>query len=238
MTKQTYTLIDQYMRTCMDDSVHDVEHIYRVLYNALQIAETEENVDLDVLIAACLLHDIGRPEQFADHSLCHAQVGAEKAERFLREVGFGEVFVQKVCHCIRTHRFRKNDPPQSVEAKILFDADKLDVTGALGIARSLMYKGEVTEPIYLTLPDGSISDGSDDASPSFFWEYKFKLERLYDRFFTAMGDEMARERREIAVAFYDALRREVTEGRAAGQTILNAWIGEKEIDKEDHHESF
>ena len=185
---------------------------------------------------ACLLHDIGRPEQFADPSLCHAQVGADKAERFLRRLGFDEDFVSRVSHCIRTHRFRKNDPPVSIEAKILFDADKLDVTGALGIARSLMYKGEVTEPIYLTLPDGSISDGSGDTSPSFFREYKFKLERLYDRFLTARGAELARERREIAAAFYDALRREVTEGRAAGREILKEWLGKSE--KEEHHESF
>ena len=82
MTHQTYTHIEAYMRTCMSDSAHDVEHIYRVLYNALQIAEGEENVDRDVLIAACLLHDIGRQEQFAEPSLCHARVGAEKAGGF------------------------------------------------------------------------------------------------------------------------------------------------------------
>lgn len=236
MTHQTYTQIEQYMHDCMLDSAHDVEHIYRVLYNALQIAEAEIGVDRDVLIAACLLHDIGRPEQFADPTLCHAQVGAEKAGRFLRRLGFDEDFVGRVSHCIRTHRFRKNAPPVSIEAKILFDADKLDVTGALGIARSLMYKGEVTEPIYLTLPDGTISDGSGDTAPSFFREYKFKLERLYDRFLTARGAELARERREIAVAFYEALLREVTEGRAAGQEILKECLGKSE--KEDYHEPF
>ena len=224
MTHQTYTQIEQYMCDCMLDSAHDVEHIYRVLYNALQIAEAEIGVDRDVLIAACLLHDIGRPEQFADPTLCHAQVGAEKAGRFLRELRFGEDFVSRVSHCISTHRFRKNDPPVSIEAKILFDADKLDVTGALGIARSLMYKGEVTEPIYLTLPDGSISDGSGDTSPSFFREYKFKLERLYDRFLTARGAELARERRKIAADFYEALWREVTQSRAMGRKLLEESI--------------
>lgn len=67
------------MFSCMEDSVHDKEHIYRVLYNALNIAKTEENVDYDVLICACLLHDIGRKEQFENPSLCHAKVGAELA---------------------------------------------------------------------------------------------------------------------------------------------------------------
>ena len=224
MTHQAYTHTEAYMRSCMSDSAHDVEHIYRVLYNALQIAEGEENVDRDVLIAACLLHDIGRQEQFADPSLCHARVGAEKAGRFLRRLGHPEEFVERVCDCIRTHRFRKNDPPVSMEAKILFDADKLDVTGALGIARSLQYKGEVEEPLYRVLPDGAISDGTDDAGPSFFQEYHFKLERLYDRFLTARGAELARERRQIAADFYEALRREVTQSRAMGRKLLEEQI--------------
>ena len=74
MTGETFRLLETYMQTCMQDSAHDREHIYRVLSNALEIAKTEPEVDYDILIAACLLHDIGRPEQFADPSLCHAAV--------------------------------------------------------------------------------------------------------------------------------------------------------------------
>lgn len=47
-----------------------------------------------------------------------------------------------------THRFRKNRPPESPEAKILFDADKLDVTGAMGVARTLVYQGTMAQPLY------------------------------------------------------------------------------------------
>lgn len=220
MTKETYQLIETYMQSCMEDSAHDQEHIYRVLYNALQIAETEESTDYDVLITACLLHDVGRKEQFADPSLCHAAVGGEKAYCFLMENGFNTEFAEKVKHCIVTHRFRKAMQPESLEAKILFDADKLDVTGALGIARTLMYKGNMTEPVYTLLPDGSISDGTQDDAPSFFREYRFKLEKLYDRFYTAKGAEMARQRREIAAAFYESLYCEVNDGRKAGQQRL------------------
>ena len=79
MNKETYDLIEGYMLSSMDDAAHDKEHIYRVLYTALDIAKTEEDVDMDVLITACLLHDVGRKEQFENPKLCHAQVGAEKA---------------------------------------------------------------------------------------------------------------------------------------------------------------
>ena len=74
----------------MQDSAHDREHVYRVLYTALDIAAHEPGADADVLIAACLLHDVGRAEQFRDPQADHAQVGAEKALRFLRDEGWGE----------------------------------------------------------------------------------------------------------------------------------------------------
>lgn len=210
MKKKTYELLESYMHSCMSDSAHDREHVYRVLFNALKIAGELTCVDTDILIAACLLHDIGRKEQFADPQLCHAQVGSEKAYEFLTQNGFSLEFSTAVADCIRTHRFRKSDPPQSLEAKILFDADKLDVTGAIGIARTLLYKGDQVEPLYIRHPDGRISNGEADEVSSFFREYKFKLEKLYDRFLTAKGAEMARQRQQTAVQFYEALYREVT----------------------------
>lgn len=220
MKQTTYTLLEDYMHACMADSAHDKEHVYRVLYSALQIAREEEKVDYDVLITACLLHDIGRKEQFENPDLCHALVGAEKACRFLAEQGFAEDFAQKVCHCIRTHRFRKAMPPETVEAKILFDADKLDATGAIGIARTLMYKADMQEPLYRFLPDGRISDGTEDLGASFFREYKFKLEKLYHRFYTQAGSRMAQRRRQIAADFYEQLYREVSDGYDLGRAAL------------------
>ena len=220
MKKETYEWIENYMLSCMKDSAHDREHIYRVLFNALEIAKGEREVDHDLLITACLLHDIGRPEQFEDPSLCHAAVGSEKAYRFLKENGFDEPFCQGVRHCIATHRFRKAMEPETLEARILFDADKLDVTGAIGIARSLMYMGNMIEPIYHVLPDGTISDGTKEEPPSFFREYKFKLEKLYDKFYTATGAKLAQQRKEIAAAFYESLYREVNTGYQSGSEML------------------
>lgn len=220
MTKSTYTLLDTYMCSCMDDSAHDRDHIYRVLYNALEIAETEPDVDYDVLIGACLLHDVGRKEQYEDPSLCHAAVGAEKAYAFLRAHGFGEGYAQHVKACIQTHRFRKENLPATIEAKILFDADKLDVTGAIGIARTLLYRGIVSEPLYTVTSDGTISDGTDTEEDSFFREYKFKLEKLYSNFYTKKGAELAADRQTIAADFYTHLLKEVRFSYEIGQNKL------------------
>ena len=221
MDKQTFSLLENYMLSCMTDSAHDQEHIYRVLYHALEIADTEANVDYDVLITACLLHDIGRQEQFKNPDLCHAQIGSAKAYSFLIEHNFAPDFANKVKHCILTHRFRKNQLPQTIEAKILFDADKLDATGAMGIARSLVYKGNVAEPLYSLLPDGTVSNGENDTAPSFFHEYKFKLEKLYAKFHTARGAEMARKRQTAAAAFYSAMLEEASSAYQNGRQHLN-----------------
>ena len=220
MKRETYALLESYMLSCMEDSAHDKEHIYRVLYTALDIAQTEENVNHDVLIGACLLHDIGRKEQFENPKVCHAQAGAEKAYRFLREKDFPEDFAEHVRKCILSHRYRKSNPPESIEAKILFDADKVDVAGAVGIARTLVYKGKVSDALYTLLPDGQVSDGENDVLPSFFQEYKYKLEKLYTNFYTARGAQLAKQRQNAAADFYKNMLREVREAYVDGATRL------------------
>jgi len=220
MTKEFFSRLEAYMLSAMEDSAHDPEHIYRVLHNALLIAQEEEVVDYDVLITACLLHDVGRKAQFADPQVCHAQAGSEMAYHYLMEQGKPEEFCEQVRHCIRTHRFRSNDQPRTIEARILFDADKLDVTGALGIARTLMYKGNTAEPIYHLRPDGSVSDGTEDDRPSFFREYVFKLDKIYDRFYTAKGAQLAENSRQAAKDFYDALYQQITQPRQQGISLL------------------
>ncbi|MDE7416038.1 MAG: HD domain-containing protein [Lachnospiraceae bacterium] len=220
MNRETYVLIENYMRSCMEDSAHDQEHIYRVLYNALDIAKTEKNVNYDILIAACLLHDIGRKEQFENPALCHAKVGSDKAYHFLTEHGFPSDYAEQVKQCIRTHRYRRDALPQSLEAQILFDADKLDVAGAIGIARTLVYKGAISEPLYSVSPNGEVLTGENDTTPSFFQEYKYKLEKLYSNFYTKRAAEMAKERQQNAVDFYNALFREVSTPYQSGKNEL------------------
>ena len=227
MNRETYCLLEEFMLCSMDDAAHDKEHIYRVLYNALEIAKTEENVNYDVLIAACLLHDIGRKEQFENPALCHAIVGSEKACQFLVTHGFEAFYAEQVKQCIRTHRYRKEEPPQSLEAKILFDADKLDVAGAIGIARTLLYKGIVSEPLYSVLPNGVVSAGENDSTPSFFQEYKYKLENLYSSFYTEKATAIAKERQHIAVAFYNKLYQEINASYQSGIDELNNVLEDK-----------
>ncbi|MDR2606473.1 MAG: HD domain-containing protein [Oscillospiraceae bacterium] len=211
--------IEQFMLSQMSDSAHDREHVYRVLYYALDIAAHEGGADYAVLTAACLLHDIGRSAQFANPALDHAEVGAEMARKWLTDNGYEEAFTERVCACIRTHRFRSNAPPQSIEAKILFDADKVDVCGAIGMARTISYGAHVERPLYTLSADGSVSDGT-DCRDSVFGEYKFKLEGLYDGFFTEYGSQLAKRRQVNAVEAYNALLSEARDCYANGKREL------------------
>ena len=226
MTQKEYRLFEDYMLSSMRDSAHDSHHVYRVLYTALDIASAEENVDKDVLICACLLHDVGRAEQFENPALCHAQVGAQKAQDFLLGHGYAQDFALAVRHCIASHRFRSDAPPASLEAKILFDADKLDVSGAMGIARTLLYQGNVGEPLYTLSARGEVECGQPGTDPSFFQEYKFKLETIYDKFYTRRGGELARQRKQAAVSFHDDLLHEVKSTYGLGKPLLHAELAD------------
>ena len=196
MVSEHLCQIEQFMLNHAGDSAHDADHIYRVLSQALQIAKNYD-VDYDVLVAACLLHDIGRPAQFANPKLCHAEIGCEMAYEFLKNLGWSEENCCRVRHCILTHRFRNDLQPETIEAKILFDADKLDVCGALGIARTLQYEGKMDYPLQ-----------------EFLKEYDRKLIKLYDLFYTRTARQMAQCKKDILTTFRNALMTQLDQSEA------------------------
>ena len=210
MRKNEYAEIESYMLDQMRDSAHDKHHVYRVLNSALDIAGYTDNPDMDVLVAACLLHDIGRDEQFSDVRLDHAKIGGDKAYAFLQSLGWPYQKASHVKDCISSHRYRLSNPPVSLEAKILYDADKLEACGALGMARTLIYGGQVSEPLYIMDESGGIVvDGGGADISSFFQEYNYKLKNVYGSFHTARAKEIASKRRITAKNFYAGLYDEV-----------------------------
>lgn len=221
MTRKEYEIIENHMLSLMQDSAHDKHHIYRVLYAAIEIAKYESGVDTDVLLAACLLHDIGREKQFTDLNLCHAQIGGEMALEFLLAINWDSQKALHVKECISSHRYRGANLPQSIEAKILFDADKLDASGAMGIARTFIYEGQVSEPLYILDEAGNIvTDGGGAEISSFFQEYHYKLKEVYTAFYTERAKRIAAARQKTAVDFYDGLYHEVTENYQTGLNHL------------------
>lgn len=207
-----YISIENHMLHQMQDSAHDKYHVYRVLNFALDIASCNTGVNIDVLIAACMLHDIGREMQFSNTKVCHAQAGGDMAYDFLLSIGWGEENALHVKECICAHRFRQNNAPQSVEAQILYDSDKLEACGVMGIARTLIYAGQVAEPLYILDKDGQvIVDSKSEATNSFVEEYNYKLKNVYCSLYTDRAKEIALSRQTAAINFYNELLNEISE---------------------------
>jgi len=214
--------IKQIVEKELSCSAHDMDHVMRVYKICLEIAKHEENVDFDVLKAAALLHDIARVKEYQDStgSIDHAVLGAEMAEKILENLGYPEEKIEKIKHCIISHRFRSSIKPRTIEAKILSDADKLDVLGAIGIARSFMIAGHWGQKMYLDVPledyvrenvvNGRIKDIRKHA-PNLEFELKFKY--IPGKLYTKRAKEIAKERMRFMEEFFRRLKEEL-EGRA------------------------
>ena len=133
-----------FAKALMGTASHGWDHVERVIQNARAIGATEEGADPFVVEMAAILHDIGRKEQDAQKGkVCHAELGAAMATAWLKEQKVDQSLSEEIVHCILCHRFRGGNIPQTLEAKIIYDADKLDSTGAVGLGRSFLFAGEV-----------------------------------------------------------------------------------------------
>jgi uncharacterized protein len=123
------------------DPVHGFDHVLRVYRLAEKIAQAE-GADIEIVRAAALLHDAdGSATEGGDEGrLEHHQASAAFARKILEAEDWAEDRIAEVEHCIRAHRFRdESEQPQTLEAKVLYDSDKLDVIGAIGVARTIAY---------------------------------------------------------------------------------------------------
>lgn len=202
------------------EAAHDAGHIYRVLGTALTLADSERSVDPDILVAACLLHDIGRQEELKTGT-DHALAGGDMAYDFLLSLGWEPERAQWVRRCIQSHRFRNDLKPDTIEAKILFDADKLDAAGPIGVVRTLQFGVIIgdAEPLYRLDDRGRILTGA-EGEPSFFQEYDRKLRHVPDMMLTQKGRELALELQQSANRFYDALLGQLRDSVELGQSKL------------------
>ncbi|MBZ9689145.1 HD domain-containing protein [Clostridium estertheticum] len=200
-------------------SAHNLDHVFRVYNLCLLLSKHEKDVDLEVLIPSALLHDIARVEESEDKTgeIDHAILGCKIAEDILRKLEYEEEQIKKIKHCIMTHRFRTGNEPNTIEAKILFDSDKLDVIGACGIARTFMLSGQfgqrltVNESLdnYLnanTVENGRIKDVSKHTP---FIEYEVKFKKIPDKLYTKKAREIGKIRLEFMKEYFNRLKLEI-----------------------------
>lgn len=192
------------------DSVHDFDHVMRVYSTAGHLA-LEEGADLEIVRAAALLHDSVGTNPGSDERSGHHLASAKFAAKALAAEGWPSNRIEAVQHCIRAHRFRDDrEPPATIEAMCLFDADKLDVLGAVGVARVIAYATLAGEPIYFPPSRQFVETGREEPGEphSCYHEYLFKLSKIKKKLFTRTGRALAVERDAYIAAYFERLMAE------------------------------
>jgi uncharacterized protein len=187
---------------------HDADHTLRVLNMARHIGKVEK-ADMRVVEYAALLHDIGREaETRSKGKLDHAEVGSRMAAEILTKYQFEASFIRHVAECIRTHRARSDKAPSSLEAKVVYDADTLDAMGAVGIARSFVFAGEIGARVHNSDVD-IFKTESYTKEDTAYREYMVKLRHLKDKLYTEEGRRIGLERSRFMDVFFERLNKEV-----------------------------
>jgi uncharacterized protein len=190
------------------DVAHDLEHIRRVVRNARAIAAAEGGL-LEVVIPAAWLHDCVVLPKDSGERASASRLAAEAATAFLKEIEYPAEYLAGIAHAIEAHSFSANIRPESLEARIVQDADRLDAIGAVGIARCLMLGGAMGKPLYdpvEPLPERRPPDESRYVIDHFYQ----KLLRLAEMMTTETGRQEAARRTAFMRAYLARLENEAT----------------------------
>lgn len=203
------------LREGAEDAAHDFDHLVRVMALADTI-QASEGGHLPTIWAAVALHDIGQ-ERERQYGGDHALIGAEMAGNLLSQTQFPQQAIPAVQQAIRDHRMTGRNIPQSVEGRILYDADKLDCLGAIGIGRLYCVTGRYNQKVYSPEPNDIVEPVDPlvvrnlrqrpDHSPSI--EFQLLFGNLPERMTTPKGKELTQERYTYMEAFFTRLRKEV-----------------------------
>lgn len=188
---------------------HDFDHTLRVLNNARLILETEKVSDPFAVELAALLHDVARPDELgSDGKICHAKKGESKSEDIMRKAGCSdEKLIKAVSLAVRRHRYRSDDKPQNDIEKVVYDADKLDSIGAVGIGRAFHFAGRIGARLHNT-ENEAVNSPSYSREDSAYREYLVKLRHVPERMLTESGRRLAAERAEFMHEFFDRMNSE------------------------------
>lgn len=188
---------------------HDYDHTLRVMQNAMELLPEVPGADGEILRFAALLHDCARPEEHASKGkVCHAERGAVLALELMAEEQLPLSFSQAVAHAVRCHRYRDGIVPDTPEGKLLFDADKLDSLGAVGVGRAFLFAGACGARVHNTEAE-ALSNAAYGPEDTAYREYLVKLRYLPGAMLTSAGRKRAQERLKFMEEFFDRLNHEV-----------------------------
>jgi uncharacterized protein len=196
-----------------DDPAHDLAHVRRVVANARMLAAAE-GADMAVVLPAAWLHDCVVVPKDSPQRAQASRLAAAAAADFLHEIGYPAAHIPAIAHAIAAHSFTARIPPETLEARVVQDADRLDAIGAIGIARTLMLGAAMGKPLYDEADPLPATRPPDDARAVIDHFYT-KLLRLAEMMQTATGRREGERRTALMRLYLDELGRELSGGGLA-----------------------
>ncbi|CAI8734861.1 HD domain-containing protein [Pseudomonas zeae] len=190
-----------------DDGAHDLAHLQRVWHNVRKL-QAEEGGDLEVLLAAVLLHDCVAVEKNSPLRSQASRLAADKASSVLADLNWSEEKIAAVAHAIEAHSFSANITPLTLEAKIVQDADRLDSLGMLGVARTFYVAGRMGSALY-DPQDPEAKQRDYDDTRFCLDHFQTKLLHLADGFQTTAGQRLAQVRHLRLKGFMEQFKEEI-----------------------------
>lgn len=189
------------------DSGHDIAHVRRVVCNATIIGQ-EEGAEAPVVLPAAWLHDCVVVAKNSPQRSFASRLAADRALEFLESIDYPTQYRQAIHHAIAAHSFSANIPTDTLEAKVVQDADRLEALGALGLARCLITGASMGVALMNDDEPFPIHREADDRTNSV--DHLFvKLLKLPARIQTAKGRQMASQRADFLIQFLRALSDEL-----------------------------
>ncbi len=200
--KELFEKVNSYLG---DSVAHGLEHTKNVLKNAIEISE-KEGGDIDIIVAAAILHDVANYKETKNGVECHAIEGAKMAKDILGELDFPKEKIDAVCYAIKVHRKSTHTKPETKEAAIIQDADRLDCLGISLIVRFLQSSGKYGTPLYDSESKNTEEHWSKKPAINHIIE---KLEKNKpEKFNTEYARHVAREKYDYALDFVNKFIKE------------------------------
>lgn len=207
--------LDQLQNLCLDylvdvmasDPAHDITHVERVVQNTRALTEAE-NGDLAISLPAAWLHDCVSVAKDSPLRNQASKLAAIEAVRFLESIHYPSGHLPHIYHAIEAHSFSANIPTETLEARIVQDADRLEAVGAIGIARCFLTGGSMGTPLYEPSDPFAENRALDDRSYTLDHFY-CKLLGLADTMKTRAGKSEAIKRTDYMKAFLQQIGSEI-----------------------------
>ena len=189
------------------DAAHDAAHVQRVVNNALKFAEIEA-ADLSIVVPAAWLHDCVTVCKSSDLRNNASQLSADKAQELLKSWNYPQENIAEIKHAIVAHSYSANITPQTLAAKIVQDADRIDSIGAIGVARMMMVGGKMDCTLYHV--DDPFCQNRQPQDRNWTIDHFYsKLLKLNSGFHTQAAQTEAQKRHDYMLNFLKQLESEI-----------------------------